>query len=186
MPKREDVSVAITEKHDGPLTAGDDYNQRHNWNEILEPLGWKPVYSKAEATVWRRPGKSDGISATTNYGGNDKFYVFSTSTSFEANSSYSKFAVFAITSHNGNFSRAAQDLRAQGYGIMANANELNTFIAPQEFANTDGSSWKPVELKDYFDGLFQAGLNIVYFLLELLRDRDLCFVCMHVVIGCQR
>lgn len=156
MPKREDVSVAITEKHDGPLTAGDDYNARHTWHEILEPLGWKPIYAKGEATVWRRPGKSDGISATTNYAGNDKLYVFSTSTAFEAHNSYSKFATFAITSHNGNFSQAAQDLRAQGYGTLAARNELNTFNPPQEFANTDGSSWKPVELKDYFDGLFQA------------------------------
>lgn len=156
MPKREDVSVAITEKHDGPLTAGDDYNARHNWHEILEPLGWKAIYTKGEATVWRRPGKSEGISATTNYGGNDKFYVFSTSTAFTAHSSYNKFAVFAITSHNGSYRQAAEDLRARGYGTLATRNELNTFNPPQEFANTDGSSWKPVELKDYFDGLFQA------------------------------
>jgi len=116
MPKREELSIAILEKHDAPLSAGDDYNARHTWPEILEPLGWKSVYAKGEAVVWRRPGKSDGISATTNHGGNDKFYVFSTSTQFEAHSSYNKFAVFAITTHAGNFQRAAADLRSQGYG----------------------------------------------------------------------
>jgi len=159
MPKREDISVAITEKHDGPLSAGDDYNARHTWPEILEPLGWKSVYATpSDKTVWRRPGKSEGISATTNHGGNDKFYVFSTSTQFEAHSSYNKFAVFAITTHSGNFQRAAADLRSQGYGSQSPKNELQTFNQIQEIANsdTDGSSWKPIELRDYFDGLFAA------------------------------
>jgi hypothetical protein len=54
MPKREELSIAILEKHDAPLSAGDDYNARHTWPEILEPLGWKSVYAKGEAVVCER------------------------------------------------------------------------------------------------------------------------------------
>ena len=44
-------------------------------------------------TYWRRPGKTVGVSATTNYGGSDSFYPFTSSTVFEPDKSYSKFAV---------------------------------------------------------------------------------------------
>ena len=172
MPKAESIQQEVVAKHDGVLTAGDDYNTRTTWEELLQPLGWTVVYRKGEATVWRRPGKSEGISATTNFNGNDKFYVFSTSTQFEAETSYSKFAFYALTKHNGDFKAAANDLRTQGYG----AQSLNSFdsnnslmpsssLMPYENVGTseanrarvdEESSWKPIALKDYYDGLFAA------------------------------
>ncbi|MFZ9922862.1 MAG: AAA family ATPase, partial [Candidatus Nanopelagicaceae bacterium] len=102
----------------GNLTPGDDYNSKVTWDEILEPLGWKKIYTnKAGVTSWRRPGKNEGgISATTNHAGNDKFYVFSSSTQFEAQRSYSKFAIYTIVEHQGDFTAAARALRSQGYG----------------------------------------------------------------------
>jgi hypothetical protein len=172
MPKAESIQQEVVAKHDGVLTAGDDYNTRTTWEELLQPLGWTVVYRKGEATVWRRPGKSEGISATTNFNGNDKFYVFSTSTQFEAETSYSKFAFYALTKHNGDFKAAANDLRTQGYG----AQSLNSFdsnnslmpsssLMPYEIVGAseanrarvdEESSWKPIALKDYYDGLFAA------------------------------
>ena len=116
IPKVEFVSDDLVAKG-GNLTPGDDYNSKVTWEQILEPLGWKKLWTnKAGVTSWRRPGKDDGISATTNHAGTDKFYVFSTSTIFEAERSYSKFAIFAMVEHQGNFSEAAKALRAQGYG----------------------------------------------------------------------
>jgi hypothetical protein len=170
MPKAQSIQQEVVAKHDGVLTAGDDYNTRTTWEELLQPLGWTVVYRKGEATVWRRPGKSEGISATTNFNGNDKFYVFSTSTQFEAETSYSKFAFYATIKHNGDFKAAANDLRNQGYG----AQSLNSFdsnnslmpsnqLMPYENVGTseasrarvdEESSWKPIALKDYYDGLF--------------------------------
>jgi hypothetical protein len=84
MPKPEIIAQEVKVKHDGTLTPGDDYNARTTWEEILQPLGWTLLYrSKNEASAWRRPGKNEGMSsATTNFNGNDKFYVFSTSTIF--------------------------------------------------------------------------------------------------------
>lgn len=116
MPKPEITKQEIAKREFNPAMPGDDYNARMTWEEILEPLGWKKVFTQAEKTLWRRPGKSEGISASTNHGGYDTFYVFTTSTTFEANKSYSKFAVYAHLNHSGDFKQAAQALRFLGYG----------------------------------------------------------------------
>jgi hypothetical protein len=167
MPKAQVIQADVVAKHDGTLSPGDDYNARTTWDEILLPLGWSKVYQKGEATVWRRPNKNEGISATTNFNGNDKLFVFSTSTIFEAESSYSKFAAYAHLNTNGDFKQAAQQLRNLGYGAtelkeLQPTNNLlatNAIEAPSQVTepdlSDDESSWKPIPLKDYFDGLFQ-------------------------------
>jgi putative DNA primase/helicase len=116
MPKPESVAVEVATRSDGVLTAGDDYNQRTTWDEILLPLGWKKAYTQGEKTTWIRPGKDFGISATTNYQGNDKLMVFSTSTAFDSERSYDKFGALVHLQYGGDFKRAATDLRSQGYG----------------------------------------------------------------------
>jgi len=129
MPKPEITKQELTKREFNPALPGDDYNQRTTWEEILEPLGWKKVFSQAEKTLWRRPNKDEGISASTNHGGYDTFYVFSTSTTFEANKSYSKFAVYAHLNHRDNFKQAAEALRFAGYGgPAATPIELNEYI----------------------------------------------------------
>jgi len=98
---------------------GDDFNVKASWASILEPHGWTFVYSQGEAGYWRRPSKSQGISAST-----DKYpgilLVFSTSTEFEStleqSKGYTKFAAYAFLNNGGDFSAAARDLGAQGYG----------------------------------------------------------------------
>lgn len=173
MPKAESIQQDVVAKHDGVLSPGDDYNQRTTWEEILIPLGWSIVYRKGEATVWRRPGKDQGISATTNFGGNDKLFVFSTSTQFDSERSYDKFGCLVHLQYGGDFKRAANDLRTQGYG-QSDLKELQVpnSLMPQNALQTppqvtegvlseDESSWKPVELKDYYDGLFQAPIATI-------------------------
>jgi AAA domain len=71
---------------------------------------------------WRRPGKTDpGISATTGQAtdGTDRLYVFSTSTEFEAERPYTKFAAYALLNHGGSYSDAARALLGLGYGQPA-------------------------------------------------------------------
>ena len=168
MPKVEGIAAEVAPRPEGILSPGDDYNARTTWDEILTPLDWKPIYKKGEATIWRRQGKNDGISATTNFNGNDKLFVFSTSTIFEAESSLSKFAAYATISHNGDFKRAAQDLRTQGYGAQTlNSFDSNISLKPknaiempsqatQAPQGEEESSWRPIDLADYYDGLFVA------------------------------
>ena len=93
---------------------GDQFNEKAEWRDIL--IDWKIVYSAGGVTYWRRPGKDIGISATTGRNDGDNLFVFTTSTSFEAEKPYSKFAAFAHLNHGGDFSAAAKELRSMGFG----------------------------------------------------------------------
>ena len=116
IPKQEVITEEIKQKSEG-LTPGDDYNARVTWDQILEPLGWKKLFTRPDGTTsWCRPGKDFGTSATTNHAGTDKLYVFSSSTIFESERSYSKFAVLALVEYQGDFSATAKALRSLGYG----------------------------------------------------------------------
>ena len=101
---------------DGKDRPGDEFNATTTWEELLVPRGWKLVFTRNGVTHWRRPGKKVGTSATTNYGGSDLFYPFSTSTEFNAGESYSRFAFYAVIEHRGDFKAAARALADQGYG----------------------------------------------------------------------
>jgi hypothetical protein len=98
----------------GGTRPGDDFNARTTWNEVL--AGWKEVFTHRNVTYWCRPGKKFGVSATTNYKGSDLLYVFSTSTDFDADKTYDRFAAFAVLNHGGDFSAAAKALAKEGYG----------------------------------------------------------------------
>jgi len=55
-------------------------------------------------TFWCRPGKKSGTSATTNFGGSDLLYVFSSNAEpFEQQTAYSKFHAYALLYHDGDF-----------------------------------------------------------------------------------
>ncbi len=100
---------------------GDDYARRTSWGEILQPEGWTAVYDRAEVSYWRRPGKVHGVSASTNVGGSDLLYVFSSSTPFASDQSFTKFGAFALLHHENDFAAAARDLARQGYGAQGTA-----------------------------------------------------------------
>src|SRR5262249_23068877 len=88
--------------------ASDVLNERSSWTEILEPHGWSIAGDRGEETLWRRPGKDFSLSATTNYHGSDLLYVFSTNANpFENETSYSKFAAYALLNHGGDYKSAA-------------------------------------------------------------------------------
>lgn len=98
------------------LRPGDDYNARADWTGILAPHGWVVVHRWQGTTYWRRPGKNDGISATTGRNDADNLYVFTTSTEFDAERPYSKFAAYTLLEHRGDYAAAARALRTLGYG----------------------------------------------------------------------
>jgi hypothetical protein len=94
---------------------GDDFNLRGEIGPILEACGWQRVGESGSNQLWRRPGKTAGNHSATFDG--QCFYVFSSSAApFEANRGYSKFHVFAMLEHQGNFTAAAGALAGQGYG----------------------------------------------------------------------
>lgn len=92
---------------------GDDFNGRGDPREILLRHGWA-LEKAGKNEHWRRPGKTEGTSATLK----DRiFYVFSSNAApFEPNKGYLPFSVYALLEHHGDFSAAASALAAEGYG----------------------------------------------------------------------
>ncbi len=95
------------------LRPGDDFNQRADVAALLQHHGWS-LARDGENQYWRRPGKTDGWSATLKGGA---LYVFSSSADpFEPNRAYSPFATYALLEHSGNYASAATELRRLGFG----------------------------------------------------------------------
>ncbi|MGH8072257.1 MAG: bifunctional DNA primase/polymerase [Candidatus Entotheonellia bacterium] len=111
---------------------GDLFNARVSWETILTPHGWTRVGQRGELTLWKRPGKREGgWSATTNYGGSNLLYLFSSNAPpFEPETAYSKFAAYALLEHEGDFQAAAKGLVAQGYGDHHEPQERDPASAP--------------------------------------------------------
>jgi len=95
---------------------GEDFNRRTSWPEVLEPHGWTRLMTRHGVTYWRRPGKAHGVSATTGYAGTDYLYVFSSSTALDNDRAYTKFGVYALLDHGGDFRAATTALGKAGYG----------------------------------------------------------------------
>jgi hypothetical protein len=127
MPVRDSfATMLVNQSESDDSKPGTDFNNKATWEEILIPIGWTKGYTSRGTTVWTRPGKSSaiGYSATTKEE-TGNLYVFTTSTTFEPDKPYSKFAAFAHLHHNDDFSAAARDLRTKGYGApMQSLNSL--------------------------------------------------------------
>lgn len=95
------------------------FNRTTDWEYILEPHGWKKVRVENDETYWIRPGKDDGVSATTNYEGSDLLYVFTNSTEFDSRQAYDKFGAYAILEFQGNLSEAANAITSRRAMVTA-------------------------------------------------------------------
>lgn len=117
-PPASHFSPSNEADHGDVLRPGDDYNNRADWSEILEPHGWRHTRNFGKTRGWARPGKSGhAVSATTGHSDTgDRLYVFSSSTEFNVETPYSKFAAYALLEHGGDHAAAARALRAQGFG----------------------------------------------------------------------
>ncbi|WP_406419996.1 phage/plasmid primase, P4 family [Streptomyces sp. NBC_00842] len=126
----------------GGLTPGDDFEQRAEWADILQPHGWKLLFTSGQTNYWQRPGK-DGRepSATTGRAmDRDRLYVFTTSTEFVAERPYTKFGAYALLNHSGDHSAAASGLRRQGYGAPAPEPVRHLTAVPSPRPATDGTA----------------------------------------------
>ncbi|WP_030670551.1 phage/plasmid primase, P4 family [Streptomyces rimosus] len=117
-PVQEAFFRAAAPAADGSLKPGEDFEQRADWTDILTPHGWRLLGQRGRTRYWQRPGKNGlGISATTGHADDrDRLYVFSSSTEFDPERPYTKFAAHALLEHRGDYSGAAKELRRRGYG----------------------------------------------------------------------
>ncbi|MEU0791426.1 AAA family ATPase [Amycolatopsis sp. NPDC005961] len=120
------------------LKPGDDFSARASWAEILEPHGWVAVVHLQNRTLWRRPGKRRGVSAVTGGDLGDFMTCWTTSSELPDNTGLSKWRVYAILNHGGDFSAAASALKQQGYGAdrplsrdpLPGYKDFSEFVAP--------------------------------------------------------
>lgn len=92
---------------------GDEFNERGDVRAVLMRHGWVLVKG-GDNEHWRRPGKTDGMSATLK---DRVFYVFSSNAMpFDPHEAYSPFRVFTLLEHHGDFEAAASALAAEGFG----------------------------------------------------------------------
>lgn len=101
---------------------GDDFNNRADWRVILQ--GWEWVRQQGGTWYLRRPGKSEGISATIGHStdGVDRLYVFSDATEFEQNRPYDKYGAYVLLEHHGDFRAATKELSGMGFGTPLTRN----------------------------------------------------------------
>lgn len=133
---------------------GDDFNERADWHDILEPAGWTVhTYKSANEIWWTRPGKDrkEGHSATTGHSGrgaDDRLYVMSSSSEFNTDEPMTKFYVYAHYNHNGNPTAAARELGRQGYGDQRprtpKADPQAAFRAAGDWADSEPVKEAPV------------------------------------------
>lgn len=120
LPTPEPIPEPAVLEHDHTpgLAPGADYNQRGSWRELLEPHGWRPLQhgSTPARQYWTRPGKTRGVSAVTGGEAGDYLWCWSSSTELPTEQALSKWRVYALLEHGGDFHAAAKALKQQGYG----------------------------------------------------------------------
>ena len=147
MPRRKHAPAKAKAKADTDRP-GDDFNRRTSWAELLSPHGWTHVFSRGDVSYWQRPGKSFGVSATTNFGGSGLFYVFTSSTEFEPETSCTKFGCYAQLEHDGDYAKAALALSKRGYGEHETPLPAPRPIAPRTLSETVATFRRWLYLED--------------------------------------
>lgn len=105
------IGVGVEYRDDRP---GDAFNAGGEIDSTLRSHGWTFAGDFDGQQHWRRPGKDHGTSATFRDG---VLFVFSSNADpFEAGRGYSRFAVYAILEHGGDYTAAASSLARLGFG----------------------------------------------------------------------
>ena len=91
---------------------GDRYNAATSWETLLPASGWTINHRSGPTIYWTRPGKDRGVSASTNYQGNDLLWVFTSSTELDPDRSYDRFGFYTVMEHAGDFRAAARAFAA--------------------------------------------------------------------------
>jgi hypothetical protein len=141
------------------LSPFDDYDSRNAPIDILVAHGWKISQTAGDKVMLCRPGKNDrSISATWNHIPG-RFYVFSTSTEFDAGKTYKPSAVYAILEHGRDYVAAAKQLSRDGYGRRAPApTAVDYDLAPT--THTAKISDYRERIYSFYKGSREAGLRL--------------------------
>ena len=123
-PGKLDISVfpkACTE-YKGQDAFG-DYNYKTDLQELLESYGYTFVEKTKERIYMLRPGESTANSSGNIHIEKKLWHCFSSSTEFDPRKAYNAVQVYTILQHGGDFSKASQQLRDEGYGATVEVME---------------------------------------------------------------
>lgn len=158
--------VAYEKNYPAGKRPGDDYNLRGEpMQDLLMRHGWRPVHGRdGKWANFTRPDKQEGISGGIS-ASTGLFHVFTTSTTFEAGKGYSKFSVYSVLDHGGDFVMAARTLGAEGYGeskfkpdVSRETSERPSYLGPVDVSLEDEDAiW--TTLKDIEEGIVTWGWN---------------------------
>jgi len=95
---------------------GDDWACKNDFIDFILDHGWAVDKIIDGCVLLRRPGKDSGCSASWNYKGLKRFYVWSSSTALPTEKLLKPFAVKAYLEYDGDFKACAMALKEQGYG----------------------------------------------------------------------
>lgn len=84
--------------------------------EVITQAGWTIVRENAKMTYVLRPGDTKAETSGVVFKDSGLFMPFTTSTQFEAETTYDAFQAFVLLVHNGDFQLAIRELRNDGFG----------------------------------------------------------------------
>lgn len=96
-----------------------EFRATHNVADILTAAGWTIVKENDRFTYLRRPGNTTAETSGVIFRDSGIFFPFTTSTQFEAETTYDAFQCYVLLNHHGDFQIAIRELRANGYGEQA-------------------------------------------------------------------
>ena len=136
---------------------GDAYIAKGDHKLLLQKHGWHSVSENATQELWRRPGKTDGVSASY-LKEKELFYVFSSNAGpLDSERAYNKFSLYTFLEADGDFGKAAKQLAADGYGDLSSGNDESLSIQ---------------KVEDYLVDHYDLRRNIVTTRVELCKKSD--------------
>lgn len=171
LPREEKAKTAPRPRRElpaGSVRPGEDFENKVDWAEIIGDE-FDAVTTRGNTTYWRRKGKAKGISATTGHAADrDRLYVFTTSTAFEAEVPYDKFAAYTLLNYGStssdNFKQAAAELRRRGFGSETPRRRLSSVPHQGGAPFSNGSSALHPAVAEETEPDFETGpeLHVVH------------------------
>lgn len=180
------------------LSPGDDYNNRGDVLSLLQSHGWTIVGKVGKKVNLRRPG--DTQASTSGNWDEERGWmtVFTTSTIFEPEKAYRPWHIYAWLECNGDYTEAAKQLSAKGYGekravqVAPSVSTTETITEVRKTIDTENLSFLADEneiekyWKSVVDGTFEQGLSTGFPQLDkyfLFKKGNLVIVNGHANVG---
>jgi hypothetical protein len=117
----------------------------------LEAHGWTRAGQTGDTIYMRRPGKTNGISASIGHVGPGVTTIFTTSTALDART-YSPGDLYAHLEHHGDLTQATRALRDAGYAPPIDPHTPIIGSPTQTDDDPEQTSWEPIALDAIWRG----------------------------------